>query len=325
MAHDHADTRKSARSPTGINLFGAIGRRISVLRKAAGLSQRQLIAELQERHLDLAGTRLKQSYIWQLENGLILPKRKLDLIEKIAELLAEKVGWHRARPLINLTKLAKIEFDLLSVNPEESKSETNNKDKSRGIRDDRQLLIREIEQYAEVFRYYQFAVIPGLLQTREYATKLMSRYAAHSDTKLPKMVAGRIARQTILDDKQRIFKFLFREEGLYAVPLSQPEMDRQVEKIAMFANRENIDFFFVDRSCITNEGILPHPQAFIVLDDYLLMLESFMRQQFEMNEDVIETYSKSFDGHCSIAHAGNEALEHLRRSANEAVNTWHAI
>jgi transcriptional regulator with XRE-family HTH domain len=100
--------------------------------------------------------------------------------------------------------------------------------------------IRELESAAAAIHHYQVAVIPGLLQTAEYARRVFQLHDAVGDQNYANAVAKRLERQQALYDETRQFEFLITEQALRArigpANLAAPQLDR----IAQLSTLSNV-------------------------------------------------------------------------------------
>jgi Domain of unknown function (DUF5753) len=94
-------------------------------------------------------------------------------------------------------------------------------------------VIQEIETRAGTELTYEPTVVPGLLQTAEYARRVVTMFEpSYAELDVPAVVAGRLDRQAALFDPARRFSFLITEgalrwrAGLAHVLLSQLDGSR---------------------------------------------------------------------------------------------------
>jgi transcriptional regulator with XRE-family HTH domain len=101
--------------------------------------------------------------------------------------------------------------------------------------------VRELESAAATVHYYQGAIIPGLLQTAEYARKVFQLHDAVGGQDYASAVAKRLDRQQALYDETHQFEFLITEQALRArigpASLVAPQLDR-IRQISTLSNVE---------------------------------------------------------------------------------------
>jgi transcriptional regulator with XRE-family HTH domain len=101
-------------------------------------------------------------------------------------------------------------------------------------------LFVQLEQSALSIRQYEPTVLPGLLQTRAYATAIVS--TERSDADVEELVQLRLDRQAILDDPDPIhLTTVVDEVALRRVAGSPAVMAEQLDRLAQLAQRPNID------------------------------------------------------------------------------------
>lgn len=74
--------------------------------------------------------------------------------------------------------------------------------------------VRTLEQRADTVRSFQPSLVPGLLQTAEYARQVLSAVNISGQRDVPEAVAARMRRQEALYDPERRFEFTLTEAAL---------------------------------------------------------------------------------------------------------------
>ncbi|MGV9980775.1 Scr1 family TA system antitoxin-like transcriptional regulator [Micromonospora wenchangensis] len=98
----------------------------------------------------------------------------------------------------------------------------------------------ELEQDAVSIRSYQSLVLPGLVQTEDYA-RVVLRAGGHSAGEVEQLVASRLARQIVLDrDPPPQLVVVIDEAVLCRLVGDRAVMARQVEHLATTADREYV-------------------------------------------------------------------------------------
>lgn len=125
----------------------------------------------------------------------------------------------------------------------------------------------ELELYATEFRIYQPLVVPGLLQTAEYAKTIFCAFAPDDPpSEIDKRVELRMERQArLIRRRWKVqFEFLLHESVLHAVVGSNRTMATQCRHIADMSTREDIAVRVVPFTAGNpTGGVIP---PFIVLD-----------------------------------------------------------
>jgi transcriptional regulator with XRE-family HTH domain len=101
--------------------------------------------------------------------------------------------------------------------------------------------IRDLENRSGVKLAYQPSVIPGLLQTAEYARRLLTMLRPpYPESDIPAVVAARLDRQTALFDPARKFHFLITEAALRFRLGPATMMVAQLDRIATLSTLDNV-------------------------------------------------------------------------------------
>ena len=102
--------------------------------------------------------------------------------------------------------------------------------------------VRRIESTAARVLTFQPSVVPGLLQTAEYARRLFEMFQepAYTPDKLAAAVMARMERQLPLHDPARTFDFLITEAALRWRPSTRPLLAAQVDRISTLSTLDNV-------------------------------------------------------------------------------------
>lgn len=106
--------------------------------------------------------------------------------------------------------------------------------------------IRSLEADAKRTQLYQPALVPGLLQTADYARRLMALVRLpDSDDDLRSAVAARLDRQLVLYDETKRFEFLLTEAALRWRPGPVQLLLAQLDRIASVSTLGNVSIGFI--------------------------------------------------------------------------------
>lgn len=201
-------------------------------------NRRRLAAEL-HRVRDLAGISgrelahrigISQSKVSRIESGTAIPSAP----EVTAWAQAVAAGDETKRLLAALTEAAFTE-----VHP------------WRAVLKDRLDLqddIQELENHAARVCMFQPSVIPGLLQTAEYARRVFSLIdPPYAESDIPAAVAARLDRQLALFEEHRKFEFLITEAALRWRPGPSVLLQAQFDRIESLSTLSNVSI-----------GLIPH-------------------------------------------------------------------
>lgn len=132
------------------------------------------------------------------------------------------------------------------------------------------------EAAASIIRQFEPTLIPGQLQTEEYARAVTLEYAAD---RVDKLVEIRIRRQELLEEPRRLFFFILDEAAIrrqVGAPTNPGIMRRQLRKLIETARQPNITIEIVPFSAGVHPGM---KGSFTVLefagdDEDILYLEN---------------------------------------------------
>ncbi len=101
-----------------------------------------------------------------------------------------------------------------------------------------QEIVQHEEETARVLRHFQPCFIPGLLQTAEYARRILTFSDPHGD--IPQALAARLGRQQALYKPDRGFEFILTEQALRYRPGPGDVLTAQLAHLASVATLETV-------------------------------------------------------------------------------------
>lgn len=129
--------------------------------------------------------------------------------------------------------------------------------------------IQAIEAQTRLMRLFQPSVIPGLLQTPEYAQAVLSGKEL-SEQILDRTVSARLHRQKVLYDRSRSFKFLITESVLRWRLIPAAMLATQLDRIISLSRLPNIRVGVLPLGTLIPE---PPTSSFVVFDGRLVIVE----------------------------------------------------
>jgi transcriptional regulator with XRE-family HTH domain len=256
----------------------ALGHRLRELRTAANLSGRQL-AELLS---------WPASKVSKLENGRQTPSD--DDIR----------AWTRATGGERETEALLASLHTLEVQHAEWRRILH-----AGIRP-RQNELADLDQQTKLFRVFESTVIPGLLQTAEYAR---IRFAEgirvfNLTNDINEAVQGRIQRQQILYRPDKRFHFVLTEAAL-RIRLCPPEvMLGQLDRLISLSALPNVKLGVIGFQ--TQYATSPW-HGFWMYDNDRVLVETYSAALTLAQPPEIELYARVFDELASVASYGRAA------------------
>jgi transcriptional regulator with XRE-family HTH domain len=175
--------------------------------------------------------------------------------------------------------------------------------------------IQEIENRAGAKLTYEPSVVPGLLQTAEYARRVFTMFdPAYAEIDIPAVVAGRLDRQLALFDPARRFAFLITEGALRWQVGTAAVILAQLDRIASLSTLENVSIGLIPQ---TAAAVTYVPHGFVIFEpaeqnaDALVMVET-VHANLTVNDPVhIALYRRQWSLLEKTAVFGDEARELL--------------
>jgi transcriptional regulator with XRE-family HTH domain len=160
----------------------------------------------------------------------------------------------------------------------------------------------------KVFRAYEPGLIPGLLQTAEYASSIIARAIEFNQipNDLDVAVAARLERQRVLYSGDRRFLFVLEEQALRTQVGNADVMAGQLDRLHAVMSLQRLSL-----------GIIPAmgkratwPSAgFWIFDDHTVHIETPSAELTITQRSEIAVFERKFDLHQKSAVYGSEARE----------------
>jgi transcriptional regulator with XRE-family HTH domain len=166
--------------------------------------------------------------------------------------------------------------------------------KHRGVVSAQYLQYIEYEEAATVLRSYQSTLLPGLLQTEEYAASIIRKLAPPGTPAelMRTQVEVRMARQRLLEQAEPpVYISILDEAVIQHIVGERNVADRQIARLVDLAHRPNVTIEIVPFTAGLYNGIL---QAFLHLefpdpeDADVVFLEGATRDTLLSNDDAGE-------------------------------------
>lgn len=230
MAGDGKEPRPAKRDQLAAEL-----RRVRELR---GMSGRDLAQHVQ----------ISQSKVSRIESGRTVPT------------LPEVAAWAHA------VEVGDDQREWLIALAESVYTEVHSWSSAKLTRTHVQDEIEEREMHARVVRHFQSSVVPGLLQTAEYARRAISMgHLASSVDAVAESLAGRLRRQLVVYEEGRRFDFVITEAALRWRPGPAKLLLAQFDRIATLSTLDNVSIGVIplDTEATTYSG-----HSFVIYDDH---------------------------------------------------------
>jgi transcriptional regulator with XRE-family HTH domain len=168
-------------------------------------------------------------------------------------------------------------------------------------------------QRARMLRIYEPAVIPGLLQTREYAVTVLLTVADFLRAPLDaeKAADERLERQRVLSHEDRRFHILLGENALRTRVGGPGTMTAQLERLLSVSGLPRVRFGIVPADA-PYRGQPGH--GFWIMDEALVQAETYTGELALSQPEEITLYGKAFERLAALAVYGTEAQEAITRA-----------
>ena len=177
-----------------------------------------------------------------------------------------------------------------------------------------------LERAARVVQVFNPVIVPGLLQTPEYAHRVFLAQHPSDAPDLAVAVAARVDRQAILYDPDKRFDFVIGEAALRWRIGPVAGHLAQLDRLRLVATMPNVEI-----AVVTFEQEVPvwHSHAFVLFDDptdegaALVHVEA-MGAALNLSDPLaVERYRKAFTDLRTAAVSGTELLDLLGRTMAE--------
>jgi transcriptional regulator with XRE-family HTH domain len=156
------------------------------------------------------------------------------------------------------------------------------------------------EDRATRISIFQTGIVPGLLQTTEYARAVLSEYATlisggqpgRDYRATPSAVTTRIQRQEVLYDARKQFEFVIAENVL-ATPVGSPaDMLAQLQRIRTVTEQENIEIAILPSDAEVDFRAL---HGFHLFDDRVVFIDLISTTVVSRGHGSLRVYRSVFD------------------------------
>ncbi|MEU2507932.1 helix-turn-helix transcriptional regulator [Streptomyces sp. NPDC007863] len=182
--------------------------------------------------------------------------------------------------------------------------------------------LRAIEARMSLLRVFQPALIPGLLQTPEYARAILSRHDDLTEETVRRTVAARLERQSALYDEGKAFRFVLTEPVLRWLIVPPMVMVGQLDKLISVTRLPNVDLRVVPLAGPKRD--IPN-HAFVVRDDRAVTVETVHAEVVVTDPRDVAVYVAKFDGFAEDAVTGAESITLLEGVRDELLRQRESL
>lgn len=177
-----------------------------------------------------------------------------------------------------------------------------------------------LERRAHSIRQFDLALVPGLLQTADYATAVFRSLADVRDTAndTDDAVRVRMQRQSVLYDSTKTIELLTSEFALRHPIGDQAVMAGQLDRLIALDGLRSVRFGIVPMNTV-----LPVPalHGFCILDNDQVLVETLHNEATTNDPTDIAMYHRVADALSSVAVTGGPARRILQQVARELTTT----
>lgn len=277
-------------SKPGNTARAALAARLTEMRAAAGLSGNALAKRMG----------VVQSRVWKIEHGTLLPAE-----EDIRAWARETGNEQEAEGLMAALAEARGEQAFSAVIRERGGAAFQDR-------------VREVEVHATRIGEFAVAVVPGLLQTADYARELMSlpsglRTWDDGEDALEAAVNARMRRQDVIHDPGKRVQVVLGEGALRTLVVSPQVLAGQLGKLLSVLRLPSVELGIIGFA----QHMPAYPLGFRLYDSELAVTESAVAEQnytMDSKPDEVAAYVEAFNELRQAASTGDNA-EVIIRSA----------
>lgn len=170
----------------------------------------------------------------------------------------------------------------------------------------RQQASAAVYERARLFRIYEPAVIPGLVQTREYAVAVLSTFIdfIRVPDDAEDGAAARLERQQVLTHGDRHFHMVIAQQALLTRVGSPEVMAGQLEHLLAVLKLPRLRLGIIPADAPYR---VPLNNGFWILDDVLVQFDTYSAELSLVRPDEIALYGRAFERLAALALYGPEA------------------
>ena len=159
---------------------------------------------------------------------------------------------------------------------------------------------------ARLFRIYEPAVVPGLLQTREYAVAVLLTFIdfVRVPEDAEEGAAARLDRQRVLTHGDRRFHMVLGEQALHTNVGGAEVMTGQLERLLAVLKLPRLRLGIIP---VDAPYRVPLNNGFWILDEALVQFDTYSAELSLVRPDEIALYGRAFERLAALAVYGAEA------------------
>jgi transcriptional regulator with XRE-family HTH domain len=177
----------------------------------------------------------------------------------------------------------------------------------------RQQASAAVYERARLFRIYEPAVVPGLLQTRDYAVAVLSTFIdfVRVPDDAEEGAAARLERQRVLTHGDRHFHMVIGEQALHTNVGGPEVMADQLGHLLAVLGLPRLRLGIIPADAPYR---VPLHNGFWILDDALVQFDTYSAELSLVRPDEIALYARAFERLAALAIYGAEVRPMISRA-----------
>jgi transcriptional regulator with XRE-family HTH domain len=182
----------------------------------------------------------------------------------------------------------------------------------RGVRSTQEEFI-ELEAHASVVRSFQMGVVPGLLQTADYAKAVYTLFDPDMADSAEDIGTSRFVRQRVLYDTTKRFEFVVTESALRARVVPDHVLLGQLDRLTTLVGLEHISLGVLMADVPPKTVPMG---SFDIYDEDIVTIETFSSRAIVREHDDIVRYVDAFSALGGSAYYGADMVRAIREIAD---------
>lgn len=179
-----------------------------------------------------------------------------------------------------------------------------------------------LEHSTTLLRAVETAIVPGLLQTADYARHVFQGLAElhNSPDDVEEAVRSRMRRQEALYHSERQFKFLVTEAALRTRVCPPAVLRAQLDRLLVLSGMDNVELAVIPSTAQLLKAI---SHGFWIFDDTLVLIETLNVELAIQDKEDIALYARLFETYSEAALHGQQAFDFIATLALELGDSVH--
>jgi transcriptional regulator with XRE-family HTH domain len=185
----------------------------------------------------------------------------------------------------------------------------------------RQQASATVYERARLFRIYEPAVVPGLLQTRDYAVAVLSSFIdfVRVPDDAEEGATARLERQKVLTHGDRRFHMVLGEQALHTNVGGREVMAGQLEHLLAALTLPRLRLGIIPSGAPYR---VPLNNGFWILDEALVQFDTYSAELSLVRPEEIALYGRAFERLAALAVYGAEARAVITQALNQLAATF---